>query len=253
MGTTTPSWLGAAAGSPGLAGQVNQFLGDHNSIITYGETLASTQGTGTAVYTGTDTSYLAQVITTEPTQTSISSIAIQLSAVGGSPVINSIPNLSVSLYDSFSGAPTGSPLTTVTLTETYIYAAPFWVSVPLTIGGLTAGTDYYIVTSMVGSSTNFYAWQRSTQTTGTFTSPDAIVWTPVSYGLMYQVNQPGSTGANVIKLISEDDGARTTQFSYDATDQLLSLVQFTATQGGSGSFLTAPTFTYTNGLITGVS
>jgi hypothetical protein len=252
MGTTTPDWLGAAPGSPGLAGQVNQFLGDHNSVITYGEVQASTQGTGAAVYTGTDTSYLAQLITTAPAQTSISSVAIQLSTVGGSPVINNIPNLTISIFDSFSGAPTGAALTSVTLTETYIYSSPFWVSVPLTLGGLTGGTDYFIVTSMVGTSTNLYVWQRSTQTTGAFTSTDEVSWIPATYGLMYQVNEPGGSSTTV-KQINEDDGARTTQFSYDADDQLISLVQFTATQGGSGSFLTAPTFTYTNGLITGVS
>lgn len=252
MGTTTPSWLGAAAGSPGLAGQVNQFLGDHNSIITYGEVLASSQPTGIAVYTGTDTAYLAQLVTTAPSQTSISSVEIQLSTVGGSPISNSIPNLNVSLYDSFSGAPTGSALTTVTLTETYVYSSPFWVTVPLTVGGLIGGTDYFIVTDIVGTATNFYAWQLSTQATGSFTSADAATWIPAGYGLMYRVNEPGGNSATV-ELISEDNGARTTQFSYDNDNQLLSLVQFTVTQGGSGSFLTAPTFTYTNGLITGVS
>lgn len=252
MGTTTPDWLGAATGSPGMAGQVNQFLGDHNSVITYGEVLASSQATGTAVYTGTDVNAIAQLITTAPAQTSISSVAIQLSTVGGSPVTNSIPNLTVSIFNSLSGAPTGSAVTSVTLTETYVYSSPFWVSVPLTLGGLTGGTDYFIVTSMVGTSSNLYVWQRSTQTTGAFTSTDEISWIPATYGLMYQVNQPGGASTTV-KLISEDDGARTTQFSYDANNQLLSLVQFTTTQGGSGSFLTAPTFTYTNGLITGVS
>ena len=252
MGTTTPDWLGAAAGSPGMAGQVNQFLGDHNSLITYGEALASSQTTGTGVYTGTDVNFISQLVTTGISQTSISSVSLQVSTVGGSAIINNIPNLSVSVYNSVSGVPTGSPITTVTLTETYIYSSPFWVSVPLSLGGLTPSTDYHVATSMVGTSSNLYVWQRSTQTSGAFTSTNGTTWIPAAYGMMYQLFEPGGNSTSV-RLINEDDGARTTQFSYDSNDQLISLVQFTQTQGGSGSFLTTPTFTYTNGLITGVS
>lgn len=252
MGTTTPTWLGATAGSPGLAGQVNQVLGDHNSTITYGETLASSQTTGIAVYTDTYTNYISQLITTTPTQTSISSVEIQISTVGGSPIINTIPGLSVSIYPSLSGSPTGSPLATVTVTETYVYSASFWVPIPLTLTGLTTGTDYHIVTGIVGDASHFYAWQRSSQTSGAFTSTDALSWFPAAYGMMYKVNEPGGT-STLVRLISEDNSARTTQITYDASNQLSSMIQFTQTQGGSGSFLTTPTLTYTNGLITGVS
>lgn len=242
------------AGSPGLAGQVNQLLGDHSSVIIRGETLISSQETGTAVYTGTSTTHVSQRITTGPTQVGVSSVSLQISTVGGSVITDTISDLTVSLYASLSGSPTGSAIASVSVAETYVYGAPFWVSVPLTVNGLTSSTDYHVAVAMTATGPNhYYAWQRSNQTSGAFTSVDGTSWIPQTYGMMFRQYTSGGGASLSVKLINEDNGARTTQLSYDGSDQLTALTQLTISQGGSGSFSATPTLTYTNGLITGIS
>jgi hypothetical protein len=248
--SVTPTWLAATAGHQGNSGFVNQLLGSHTATFLYqGGVLKSSQGTGTAVFTTTQGQYLDQAFSTVAGQTSVGSVGLQISTVGGSPTLASVPSLVLGIYADSSGVPTGSALASVLVSVQYIYDSSFWVSIPLAVSGLTASTRYHLVTSPVGTSTNYYVWQRSNQVTGTTTSTDGISWTSQSYGLMYQIYDETSSG--LLNMIYEDNGARWSVFSYNSTGQIQTIDQYTVAQGSSyvQSF---NTLSYTNGLLTGV-
>ena len=182
----SPNWLGASPAYVGLAGQVNQFLGSHAAAFLYsGGALQASSTVGTGVYTSTDALYLAQEFTTGVSQTGISAVSLQISTVGGSPVSGTITPLAVTLYASSFGEPTGSPLAAASVPEQTVYSSPFWVPVPLPVGGLTASTQYQLVVSAAGTSSAYYVWQRSNQLFGASTAPDDATWTAQSYGCSY--------------------------------------------------------------------
>ncbi len=249
---STPAWLGATAGAsgPGLAAQVNQFLGTHASVWRYtGSTLVSAQATGAAVYETTASQYWAQAITTGSSQTVIGQLGLQVSTVGGSPTSATIAPLQVSLYADSSG-PTGAALAGVTLAETYVYSAPFWLPVPLSVTGLTPSTRYWVVTAPVGNSSAYYVWQHSNQSTGALVSSDAVTWSNEAFGLMYQVYDASGTGQ--ITSFTDDDGARVTVLTYDASNRVSTITEYTTAQGGA--LLTSTrTLTYSGAYLTGVS
>lgn len=248
---TTPVWQPAVAGTRGTAGHVNQFLGGHESTISYGGTLQSAETTGSSVYSDTYTQWLGQQIVTSANQTTIGYLLLQLSDVGGSPTLATIPPLTVSLYADVFGVPGGSLLASAGVTCQYVYSSPYWVTVPLAAAGLSPGTSYQIVTTLTGSSSHYYVWQRSTTAGGASTSPDGLTWTSSSFGLMYQVFDQIGGGSTMPLIVNEDTGLRVTSLTYDTSDQLGSVSTYTT--GSLGTFAASATLTYTNGLITGVS
>lgn len=247
----TPVWLGASAGYTALSGQVNQNLVIHNSVWTYsGSVLAAAQTTGKATYITSASQYLAQSFTTGATQTTIGAVGLQISTVGGSPITATIAPLVVGLYASAGGLPTGAPIATATIVEQSVYAAPFWVPVPL-VATVTPLTVYQLVVSPAGSATAYYAWQESNQPAGATTAPDGVTWTQQSYGFMYQVYDNTGTTGPVLSMI-DDGGARYIQFTYGAGGMPTALTEYVQTQNGVGQTQTR-VLTYSNGQLIGVN
>jgi hypothetical protein len=250
--STIPTWLGATAQNPGNSGQVNQFLAAHNANYVYtGGVLQASATTGISVYDSTDNTWLSQSFVAGSSQTTLGSVLLQISTVGGSPVTDTIGLLQVALYADSSGFPTGSPLATISVPETYVYSSPFWVSMPLVAASITPGATYHIVVMAVGTVTNYYAWQQSNTGGGAATSPDGVSWTAQAYGLMYQVYDLSGTTLPVL-LIYEDDGTFWTAFTYNTNGTLATVEQFAVTQSG-GALQSSGTLAYSNGLVTGVS
>lgn len=251
MASNTPAYQAATTGAPANAGFANQLLGSHTATFLYsGGKIITQQTTGSGSYQGSQNNWASQTIVTGSSQTAIGSVNLQLNTVGGSPTLNLIPVLTVGLYADGSGFPSGTPLVSTTVSNNYVYTAPFWVSIPLPATGLTPSTQYHIVTNLVGSSAHYYAWQQSTQTSGAATAPDGVVWTFRSFGMMYQVLDQTSTGQ--VATIFEDNGARFTTLTYNGTSQVASVTEFVTAQGG-GYIQSSGTLSYTNGLLTGVS
>jgi len=249
---SAPPWLAATAGYSGQAGQVNQFLSTHGSVWTYsGSTLQTQQTTGDSVYVSTDGLYLAQLIQTGTTQTTIGVVNLQISTVGGSPTGAIITPLTVSLYLTSAGVPIGSPLAVGTLIEQDVYASPFWVSITVNIAGLTPTTEYALIVSAAGTGSAYYVWQRSNQLTGALTAPDDATWTAQPYGFMYQVYD--STGTTWPPLyLTDDGGARLTTLTYGATGQLTGITEQVTSQSGA-DFLSSRTITYSGIIPIGVA
>lgn len=248
--SSIPTMLAQSSGWPTNAGAVGQFLGAHNAVFLYsGAVVQNSQATGIGVYQSTQSQWLSQTITTGATQTVIGSVAIQLSAVGGSPTLPLISPLSVGLYADVGGVPSGAALASATLSCQYVYGGPFWLLVPFGVT-VTPSTTYHLVVSPVGSSSHFYAWQQSNQLQGAATAPDGVQWSLASYGLMYEVLDSTATGQ--LLAISEDNGQLITQLTYTARGQIATVTQHALTQSGS-SIVSAGTLSYSNGLFTGVS
>lgn len=248
----TPVWSTATPGLAAKARHPNQFLGTHQATYSYTTgAIASQQATGNGVYESSQTTWLSQTITTTSTQTGIGYLQLQLSTVGGSPTLTLINPLTVSLYNSVAGQPSGSALISVSLASQYVYSSSFWVNVPLSITGLSPSTAYEIVTQAVGTTGHYYTWQHSTGT-GAATSTNGTTWTNQTYGLMYKVYNTGGTGGNLI-MISEDNGARWTQFVYNSNNLVTQMTEFTAGETPTSYLLTTSNYTYTNGLLTAVS
>lgn len=250
--STIPTYLSATVGQPGIAGQVNQFLGAHNATLVYsGAALTSSQTTGSAVYAGTQSQYLSQSFTTGSSQTTISQVWLQVSVVGGSPITATTGPLQLSVYADSGGFPTGNALATTSFGETFIYSSGFWTVFLLPLTGLTPSTSYHLVTNPVGNATSYYVWQQSNQTGGVATSPDNVVWTSQPYGLMYQVYDQTSTG--LITYVVEDSGARWASYTYNAQNLPATATEYTVDQTGNSYLYSTRALTYTSGLITGVT
>ena len=247
---SAPAYLAATAGYRSLPGQVNQFLAAHGATWVYAGAQRAAQTTGTGVYASTAGQYLAQQFTTAAGQSAIGQVWLQLSTVGGSPLTATIPPLTVALYASSAGAPTGSALASATLAEQYVYSAPFWLPVPLAATGLTASTVYQLVASPAGSGAAYYAWQHSNQASGASTSTNATTWSAQTYGLLFQVFDQSPGGQ--VQFITEDGGARIVQFTYNTQALPSQIVEQTIAQDGSVLYSTRA-LTYTGGALSGVA
>lgn len=248
----TAPWLAASAGFKPQPGMINQFLGAHDSVWIYsGNTLQSSETTGSGLYVSTAGQYLAQSFITGATQTTVGSVSLQLSAVGGSPVTATITPLVVSLYASSAGLPTGGALASATVGEVSVYSAPFWLQVPLTAYGLTASTVYWLVVSPAGTSSAYYAWQESTQTSGAALSAGGTTWTGQSYGFMYEAYDATGTMLPPLYLV-DDGGARTATFTYNAAGLLATITEQVVSQSGAVQY-SQRTLAYSNGLLVGVA
>jgi len=252
VATTVPVIQGATIGQPANAGAVNQFLAAHSATFLYDNTVfQSGQIIGSAVYTSTENLYLAQQLVTTSTQTQVGTITLQMSVVSGSPLTPTIAPLVVSIYESNAGQPVGDPLATVSLLETYVYSGSFFLLIPLILVGLTPSTTYWIVVQPAGDSSTYYVWQQSNQASGALTSTDGSTWVPQGYGFMYQVFD-FSAAILPVQFIIEDGGAKITQFTYNASSQLVSITETTQAQSGNDVVSTRD-LTYTNNYLTGVA
>jgi hypothetical protein len=247
-----PVWLGASPGFVGYAGAVNQFIGSHASVFGYsGSAIQASDGNGAAVYDSTDALFLAQEFTTGPSQTTIGSVQLQISTVGGSPITTTITPLTVSLYASSFGVPDGSPIATAFVPEQAVYSSPFWLSVPLGLSGVLPSTAYQLVVGAAGTATAYYVWQRSVTLFGASTAPDGSTWTTQAYGYMYRVfDNSGTTGS--VQTLTDDSGARVVSFTYNANGQPATITETTQTQNGLGLTQTR-TLTYSGTYVTGIS
>lgn len=251
---TTPPWLAATAGAAGNAGQVNQLLGAHTSTWFYGGTLQASQATGAVTFQSSFGTYLAQSFTTGAAQTAIGSVQLQLNAVNGSLVSETIAPATLSLYLSSSGVPTGGALATASLDEITVAGSGYWVSFPIAATGLTASTLYELVLASGGTSGTYYAWRESNQVFGAATSPDGATWTTQAYGLTYRVYDQSAGGSTRVTYLSDDDGARWAALTYDAaTGRLTQIAEYAQAQGAGAVLTSTRTLTYTSGLLTGVT
>jgi len=249
-----PTYKAAVAGLGGNAGMSNQFLMPHTGILVYDSAVAQAgQTTGTGVYTTTQDQYLSQQFITGATQTTIGSVQLQISTVGGSAITNNITPLTVGIYADSGGEPSGTSLGTATLVETSVYASGFWVVILLPVTGLTGNTPYHIVVSPAGTSTAYYVWQRNNQVAGASISADAVAWEDQAFGFMYKVYDQGATAGSKWEYVLEDTATRWTQFTYDGSNDLTGITEYTVDQTGSGSVQYSRTLTYTGGQLTGVN
>lgn len=252
--TEIPTYKASVVGGPGNAGGVNQFMVPHNATAVFDSaTQQAGQSIGNGLYATTQDQYLSQQFLTTASQTTISEVWVQVSVVGGSAITNTIAPLTVGIYADAGGEPTGSALASGSLAETAVYAAPFWVVVPLPVTGLTASTAYHVVVGAAGTSSTYYVWQNSNQTSGASTSPDFVAWTDQSFGFMFRVYDQTATGGSLINYVIEDNGVRWTQYGYDATNEVTTITEYTIDQTGNGSFSTSATLSYTGGFLTGVN
>lgn len=233
---------------------VNQFFGAHNSTFVYDSAvLQASQTIGAATYLTTQDQYISQSFMTGASQTAIGEVWLQVSVVGGSAITDNVAPLFVGIYADSGGEPAGSPLAVSFLTETAIYAAPFWVIFPLAVSGLTPSTTYHLVTYPVGTATSYYVWQENNQTGGASTTPDFILWTDQPFGMMYQIYDQTAAFGSLLKYVIVDEGSQWIQYTYDGNKLLSTITQYTVNQLGTGSISSTWTLTYSNGQLTGIS
>lgn len=256
MAILTPAWLAATPGSTPLAAQINQFHGAHTNQLLYtGKAQSSVVTTGGTLNSSNGT-WLAQSFTTSVGQTTIAYVRAPISAntaVGGT----NLPPLTLNLYANSAGAPTGSALVTTTITAEF---ANFITTnntnvfgwYPLPISGLTASTQYWLVTTPASSGSNNFTWFRSASASGASTSPNGTAWTAQAYGFRYTVYD----GNGVLPLVStwENGGARWCLNTYNATTNTLATYsEYTVGQTSTGYTQGNRTFTYSTIYPTGVA
>ena len=240
--TGAPAWNGATAGSAPQSAQINQLLGLHAATLLYQgvqQDAQTTAGTGSGSTAGG--TYLAQSFTTGSSQTALGyATAHILGGTSGFP-------LSVSVYASSGGAPTGSPLITVQASPEYVAFGPAFLVFPLPLA-VTPSTVYFLVAAPPASGT--YTWNKSSQTSGAYTSPDGTTWTSQAYGLQYQIYDQSAAGP--LTAIWEDGGARWSWLNINGAGQLAQLSEYTVAQA-SGYVQADRNLSYSGTLLSGVA
>jgi hypothetical protein len=240
--SVVPAWLGATAGSPAQAGQVNQFLGAHPATVLYAAVQQAAQNTAGSGAQNSNGTWIAQSFTTGAAQTALGRVVLTL-ADTGSPA-----PLTVSLYANSGGNPTGAALVSTSVPKEFLTGSAAALSIPLP-ATVTALTTYWIVTTAVGSVGNLYSWSKSNQVTGCSTSSNGTSWTAQAFGLLYQVYD--QTGSGNLTHTWEDSGARWTGLTY-TSNQISGLVEYTAAQA-SGYIESNRALTYSSGQLVGVA
>lgn len=251
----TPTWIAPTSGYQGNGGQINQFLGVHDSSWIYVGSVTNSETIGDAVYQSTESQYISQQFTTTGTQTSVGSVGLQVSVVNGLALSDAIPPLSVSIYATAAGGstPTGTALATTEISQSVVYNAPFWLTVPIAVNMLTPSTVYQIVVGLVGNANTYYVWQQSNQVAGASTSPDGVNWTSTSYGMMYQVYNQAASGLGLPSVLYDDQGARITTLTYNASGTLLTGIQENIDNQAGDVISYSRAFNYSNNSLTGLS
>lgn len=255
MPVTTNTWLGATTGQPPLAQQPNSYLGVHKIQPIYNSTLRSAQTTasGTSAFTSSNGLWMAQSFSTAVGQTAIGYISISMAAL--SALGSQLAPITIGLYASSGSAPTGSALFTILGTAEYINPGPAFIAFPFPVTGLTASTQYWIVTQPQGNGTFNYEWNQSNQTSGASTSTNGTTWTAQAYGFMYAVYDQ-TVNAPIIGTW-EDNGARwqiwyTGSLGLAGANGITAVTQYTTSQNG-GYQQSFRNLNITNGILTGWS
>lgn len=158
---TANSYNSAASNNPVFAGQINQFLVDHNvGIFAYsGSAFAYTRNAPTATY-GTNTGgvtgqpqMIGQAVTTGGTPFTMGRLELLLSAAtvtGGA----SGADVTVSIQTDNSGVPSGTILCSAYIPASWLTATAQVISIPMTTA-LSASTKYWVVVSSSTGTTNY--------------------------------------------------------------------------------------------------
>lgn len=252
-----PNWLGATPASSPQSGQVNQFLGTHNTQILYAGTSTASVLTSGAATTSSNGLYLAQSFTTAAGQTAIGYITCPISTTTTTGA--SLAPTTLSLYANSGSAPTGAALGSVTLTAEYAYLSTAngntntFTLYPLPVTGLTASTTYWLVLASTASS-GAYTWFRSASASGASTSANGSTWTGQSYGFRYNVFDQTASGLQTATW--EDSGARWTASTYNTAasiNQIAAYAEYTVAQGTAQYVQSYRALTYSSGLLTKVA
>lgn len=240
--TGIPSWLGATSGQSAQAGQVNQFLGAHAVTYLYTATQKAAQSTAGSGAVNSNSLWIAQSFATAVGQTAVGRVVLTL-AVTGSPA-----PLTVGLYATSAGAPTGSALVSTAVPKEFLTGSATALSIPLP-ATVSASTTYWIVTTAVGDPSDLYSWSKSNQTSGASTSANGTTWSAQTYGLLYQVYDQTASGSLTHSF--EDSGARWTGLTYNGFNQVTKLQEYTVAQA-SGYVESSRTLSYSGASLTGV-
>lgn len=205
------------------AAQINQFLGTHQTTFVYTGVLIASQTTAGTGSVNSNGSWNAQSFTTGAFTTT-GRFAFNLVVT-----LNPAP-ITLSLQADNAGVPSGTPLTSTTVSAGWGNATAAYQSIPLVATGLTASTTYWLVASSVGNASNFYQFNKSNQTSGAATSPDGVTWTAQAYGLLFDV-----WDLSVVLPLQhtwEDQGARATRFFLNSNATPGALEEYTLAEGG---------------------
>jgi hypothetical protein len=239
----TPAWKGASVNSPGLASQVNQFLGTHAATFIYTGATLGGQTTAGAGAVNTNGLYVAQTFTPGSTQTP-GRFHLTL-AVTGTP-----PPLTLTIQGTTAGAPSGSTLATTVLPPGFLTGAPTSTSIPLPCS-LTNATQYWIVANAVGDVSNFYSLSKSNQVTGVSTSANGTTWTTQAYGIIF--DRWDQSLVQPLVHTYEDSGARWTTLAWNANNQPSKLSEYTVAQAANDYVQSVRSFSYSGSSLTGVA
>jgi len=184
-------------------------------------TTTETAPTSTNYYLGLGTTYLQQAQSVKATGTEISQISVALIVGEGTPPMD------ITLYvksGSVSGTTLGSTTISHGLVTSTNYASPDWVTVPISVTGLSVGTTYYIVLKTATyDSHNYY---KTPANTGN----------PYADGIQYRNTAGTSTTANdlLVKVWFNDMNPPVADFTATPTSGSAPLsVQFTDTSTNS--------------------
>ena len=242
----TPDWLAATTGQPGLAGQVNQFLGTHAVQALYQGALQASEEVTSGSSVLSDTAWYAQSFTAAAGQTAVGYVMVYI-------VLNGSPSpWPVSLCaDNGSGAPlSATPLVTAELPKEFAPSGFAWVPVPLPATGLTPGARYWIVAQQTGDSGDNYAWAETTQTSGASSSGDGVTWASHAYGLTYQAWDQAAVPP--LAGTWEDSGARWTWLTWSG-GELTEIWEYTAGQAAGAYAASARALAYSGYLPSGAA
>lgn len=234
-------FLGATPGQLPQASQVNQLLVTHPMTVLYTGAVLVQQTTAGVGSTASNGLWMAQSFTPSGSH-AVNRVVLTL-AVTGSPA----PWV-VSIQADNSGAPSGTPLVSASLPNSFVPGSPGAVSIPLPVT-LTAG-NYWIVMTAVGDVSDFYAASRSNQASGASTSTNGSTWTAQGYGFLYQLFDQSTIPPLVHLWV--DSGARWATFVKASGGQINNLYEYTTAQGGS-YVQSAASYAYTGGLLASVT
>ena len=149
----------AAAGTASVTVYTPAPGGGTSSAQTFTITSAPSSG-GLVVTTETPTTYtflaysstyLKQGQSVKAAGTGISQVAVALAKKGTTP-----RDITLSVRSTIKGADLATATITPSMVTSTDYANPTWVTVPMTVSGLTSGNTYYIVLSTPGSDLRNY-------------------------------------------------------------------------------------------------
>lgn len=241
----TPNWIGATSGQPPLAAQVNQFLGTHVFQVIYTGVVTSQQATAGSGTVNSNGTYYAQSFTTGASTTAIGRLTLTMTTT-----LNPGP-LTVQLQTNSAGAPSGTVLQTTIIPPGWANATPTAQSIPIPVTGLSASTEYWVVTQPAGDASNFYSFSKSNQTSGASTSTNGTTWTAQTYGLLYAVYDQTAGGA--VKHTWEDGNARITAWTENTNGTVASLEEYTVAQGSQQFVYSYRGFTYAGNIFVSTS